>query len=105
MSLLDFRFIKRLFNVTPIDQVLAVGDQVDSALNKLQGQVNTVKARPAIETITTTAGSFTANSPTSSISIVGDGNLISTTISGNTLTISSSAPTVADTLAYAIALG
>jgi hypothetical protein len=106
MSLLDFRFIKRLFNVAPVDQILAVGDQVDAAFNKLQGQLNTVKSvnQNAIQTVNATSGSFAASTPAATMSIVGSGN-VSTSISGSTLTITSTGVTVDDSLAYAIALG
>lgn len=44
MSLLAFKFIARLLTPAPTNTAIAAGDRVDQALDKLQGQVNALKA-------------------------------------------------------------
>lgn len=57
MSLLAFKFIARLTAPAPTNVALASGDKVDTALNKLQGQINAVPAALVGKTIALDFGS------------------------------------------------
>lgn len=46
MSLINFKFISRLINPTPVNAAIADGDRIDEAINKLQGQINAGSGGP-----------------------------------------------------------
>lgn len=57
MSLLSFKFLARLATPAPTNVAIALGDRVDAALDKLQGQINAKDTSSAVVLSATQANS------------------------------------------------